>query len=757
VAEVEAALARSPVLLVGGESGIGKTRVALEVARHAEARGAHVLTGHCPEPIQGVAGALEPLRAPLLAIADRCREWGAAEAARILGPRAARLAPYQPALAELGPAGAPHAGEHASERLIEDLVATFRALAEDAPLLLVLDDLQWADSVTLELVRALHRAGTRGAVRVLGLYRTEAVGAALATVLAELGATTLALGRVDEAAVGEMAAGMLALPAAPPGFARALSQQSEGSPFFVAEYLRVAVAEGLLTRSAGAWRLADGALGDAALTELPLPGTLRQLVARRLDGLSRDAQRVACVIAVLGRRAELEVIAELCPPELDLPGATSELIARVTLEDDGSGLRFAHDRLREGAYARLSASERSALHGAAAAALARPPRRTRDVLPALAQHLERAGDAAGAMTTYLEAATRHRESGAYLTSLEMADRALALEGAPQGGYDLARVRRADILGVLNRYGEASDTIATLLADEARLEPVVRARAHGCAALVGSVRGQVAEAVRHAQLAVASVPTGDHELRFKMTNIYAQALAAATQLDAAAEQLRSAARSAATLDDPELIAAANSNLGIVLRRTGDLDGAEAAFEHAIAAARRLPAHPTLAAPLCNLARVHVLRDATAQARALLGEGMALAESSGQRSVLANARLTLADAAFSDGDLETTTALARQALAETPKPLTRGAALRLLGRVALARADHATAARELAASLDIMTTLGERDYEAETVLTMAELASAQGDPAGAATLRTRARDLFIAAGLPRRAAVVTDASD
>ena len=117
---------------------------------------------------------------------------------------------------------------------------------------------------------------------VLGTYRAEEVGDALRDVLRLPFAQRVDIGRLDEAAVGRIVGDMLATPDPPPALVGALAARSSGNPLFVAESLRAAVADGLLFRERGAWRVADETSG---------PGLIRALVGRRLDGLSEGANR----------------------------------------------------------------------------------------------------------------------------------------------------------------------------------------------------------------------------------------------------------------------------------------------------------------------------------------------------------------------------------------------------------------------------------------------------------------------------------
>lgn len=377
---------RGGLVVIVGESGVGKTRLVNELASRAAARGVTVLDGEASAVGPRALGAL---RRPLLALVDRCRARGPAEAARIFGPRAAILLPFAPELATLEGLPllvepAPLASDAGRLRVVRALAETLAAAASE-PLLLVVDDLQWADGLTLDLLAYLARdVLPRTSLLVLATERREETSEALERLRA-LG-TTVALDRLDREHVHALVAEMLANES-PTALVELVARHSEGNPFFVAEYLRDALEAGLLRRdAAGAWQL-DAPTNDLVL---PLPSALRELVGRRLSALSSDARGLVDRACVMGRAVELAWLTRLAPPsdERALFAALDELEGRhVLLEGADGRLHFTHDKLREVAYEALAPDVRRALHRAVAEAL------PADELDALAHHWSRAGDA----------------------------------------------------------------------------------------------------------------------------------------------------------------------------------------------------------------------------------------------------------------------------------------------------------------------------------------------------------------------------
>jgi tetratricopeptide (TPR) repeat protein len=464
---------RGAIVLVGGESGVGKTRLAMEIAHRAATGRCLVLTGEC---LDVGSRPLEALRKPLQSIGDRCRAQGQAETDRLLGPRGKVLALYEPSLAglpgqEVYPEPAELQGPAAVARLQSYVAETLEALASTEPALLVLDDLQWADELVLGVLEFLARGGRLEQVPllVLALYRTEEAGPGLERLLGLEDCGRLSLSRLKEDAVASMVGDMLGLMPPPQLFSQFLARHSEGNPFFVAEYLRTAVAESLLWRDGhGRWRIAEDRYADATAElyeALPLPGSLRDLVGRRLSGLPDAARRVAEAGAVLGREVDLALMRQLCGlGEQELLEATSELLRRQVLEElDASRLRFVHDKIREVAYSGLEEPERRRLHAHAARALRSVYGETGEPAAAMARHHDAAGELTEARAAYQRAAEDAGRRYVNEEALRLYERAEQLwneQEAPEAHQACATLAlgQARIRRRLGRYAEAEQDL-----------------------------------------------------------------------------------------------------------------------------------------------------------------------------------------------------------------------------------------------------------------------------------------------------------
>ncbi len=423
-----------------GESGVGKTRLVAEIGGRAREHGIRVVTGEC-EPH---GAPLHPLRPLLQLIVDRCREGGAVETQRLLGRGAGVLAQFEPALAQFAPVtdeslglGTLHTAA-ARDRVFAALYETMAEFALGAPLLLVLDDLQWADELTLAALAAgsAARLATMG-IFVLATVRAEERSLEIDAALAALGATQHEVPRLGKAAVTEMIRDMLALDAETPSLTDFVAARSERNPLFAAEYIRIAVDEGVLHRDDhGRWRLSPRE-DTESYDKLPVPGSIQLLMRRRLRWLSDDAREVVLAMSVLGRTAEASVLAATAAVgDERTRDAVVELLHRHVIEEATDGeLRFIHDKLREQAYAELGAELRVRLHRQAALAMEARYRADAELvqrLGVLAHHWEQAGELRRA-AEYLERSAEHAlAAAAYGEARTQLERllALAVEAVP---------------------------------------------------------------------------------------------------------------------------------------------------------------------------------------------------------------------------------------------------------------------------------------------------------------------------------------
>ncbi len=448
------------VVLVRGESGVGKTRLAVELATRGSAEGMRVVVAECPpvvgdERAQSRAAPLAPLKPLLQAIADRCLDQGDGERERLLGERGRVLATYEPAIARLpgvldSPAPPALTVEGTRSRLYQYLRETLEAFTDTGPVILLVDDLQWADELTLRFLVSL-RGPTFDSrpLLVLATQRAEMPHPLLDELIALPSTEVIELPRLDEAGIHAMVSDMLALPDLPPALVSTLVTPSAGVPFHAGEYLRAAVEDGILVRRPGGpWALT----GDRAGV---LPGSIAELVRHRLDRLGPTGRTLAALAAVVGREFDAELLAELTSlPAAEVDDTLRDLVRRHIFEEAAGGkLRFGHDKIREVAYHGLDADDRRRAHRDAARALehrvttAEP---SHDLYPVLAHHYSMADEPARAIEFLEKAGERALEVGGYQDAIDFLRRALTL--TERGAAPVARARR----GRWKRWlGEAS--------------------------------------------------------------------------------------------------------------------------------------------------------------------------------------------------------------------------------------------------------------------------------------------------------------
>jgi eukaryotic-like serine/threonine-protein kinase len=485
--------------LVSGESGLGKTRLLLELGAGAVAAGVSVITGEC-QPVGAVSAdevtrgePLHPFRNFLLAVADACRAGGPELTERLLSRRGVVLAPYEPTLAAvLGP-GQPaperEPPERARARVFWALEGLLAAFSEEQPVLLLLDDLQWADSLSLEFLSIFAgHVKARSRITLVAAFRSEETSDELGALAVEPGVQLERLERFDGAAVSQMVSGMLALKAAPEEWVSFLHQESGGNPFFIAEYLRAAIAERLLTRTAtGRWTLGE-VEGSASLRErLGLPANIGALVGRRLNGLDAESLQMVWAAAVLGREFDQELLAETAGVDLaQVTAAYGRLRQRQILEDEASGdSSFVHDKLREVAYGLIGGEERRRLHQRAAEALTR--RREAGVAQVeagtLGYHHAQAGNHERAAAYFEQAADSARRNHAnrdalryFRLALGELERSLGRdEQERRVASSRLRESLADVLFLSGELEEARSALARAIQETPAVDRVSRAR------------------------------------------------------------------------------------------------------------------------------------------------------------------------------------------------------------------------------------------------------------------------------------------
>jgi DNA-binding CsgD family transcriptional regulator len=528
------------MVLVAGDAGVGKTRLVAELAHQARQRRARVLVGGCLE-VGDVGLPYVPVVAALrgfVAEADN-RELLAAAAKGL--PRLGRLLPELPDQ----PNAPASLGEGLEQLQLFDGVGSLLVrLSEHAPLVLVLEDLHWADASTRELVAFLHQTLRTGRLLLVATYRSDELQRRhpLRPWLAELGrrpgVARLELGPLSRAELAEHLASLrgqrLSAAAVERIFAR-----SEGNPFYAEELLAV----------------------GADQTEVALPRALGEVLLARVQVLSEGARQVLRVAAVAGRRVRHRLlVAAAGRPEPEVETGLREAVAAGVLvaEATSESYSFRHALLQEAVYGDLLPSERVRLH-ATFAQLLEDGGGAGASAAELAYHCLASHDLAGGLVASVQAATEAQAVHAPGERLRHLEHALSLWERVPEGVRLTGVDRIDLVlgaaAAANDAGEVDRAVglarqAIAEVDE-HLDPLRAARARERLAHYVRV-GHDEEVLQLCQHAEQLVPRDPPiPLRARVTAALAQALANTQQREKArrwCQEALAAARATASVGD-----------------------------------------------------------------------------------------------------------------------------------------------------------------------------------------------------------------
>ena len=447
------------VVLVEGEPGVGKSRLVTEAIEDAEWRGFQTSWGSCSfgalrpfEPLAQVIDTLSPLRLDQLS----------AQVAPVWLNEALRLAPGSDSAAVgLTPAGALRPAEE-STRMKEALVNTLCALGEITPHLIVIDDVQWADSDTLNVLGQIGSRLAASRILLVLVYRSEEargdseVWDTLRDLDRVAGLGRLVLSSLSVFELDEMVRRALGVPKLPSKTAANLHRRTGGNVLFALETLRALRDEGKFDGTDPAEALTRQLGSDSA----PVAPRVRSVIDSRMSLLDEEVSSVYELAAVFGDGADVAVLAAAAEsPRPSIANAVDQLLHRGLIrERQDGGYSIPHDQVRQVVYERIDPSSRVALHRRVAEAMAeaRP-----DDLDAIGYHFSE-GDSPDEAASYLKkAGLRAIHLNGYATAAQHLKSAYG--AAEQAGW--SRDQRYELLGelesvlsVLGRREAQQDTI-----------------------------------------------------------------------------------------------------------------------------------------------------------------------------------------------------------------------------------------------------------------------------------------------------------
>jgi tetratricopeptide (TPR) repeat protein len=536
-------------VFVAGEPGIGKTRVVWELVRRLDGDDTRALLGHCsPDllvPYQPIVEALEGLRGlcPPDELARHLRDVPSGELARLV-PRLVEDLPGRGAALPSDPRAERH-------RLFTAVATLLLRAARATPMVLVLEDLHWADQPTLRMLRYVLRApaeeersGARGGLLVVGTYRdTELEGDdPLSELLADLHrddlAARLTLTGMSQAEVARLARAVSGEAIADER-ARELYRATGGNPLFVREL-------------AGQHEV--GAV----------PERISDAIAGRLERLDPDARTLVTVAAAIGPQFELELVERVTGLQgMGAVDAVDQASAAGLIEELHPSVgAFAHAVVRSAVYESIDEQKRPQLHLRIAEALERQPgRRDGERVAELAHHFLAASDERGA-TYAVRAGHEAFERLAYEAAAEHWERAIRVLGPPSARDGLevllaladARWRSGEFERAQERYIEAAE-----LAHKLELPDLLATAALGLGGRMGFGAGRRDEQlIALLEQALEALPDGDDPLRARLLARLAEALAF-SERERLSDLCEQAVAMARRIGDPSVLAAVLLNV------------------------------------------------------------------------------------------------------------------------------------------------------------------------------------------------------
>jgi DNA-binding CsgD family transcriptional regulator len=720
----QAARGRPATVLIGGEAGIGKSRLASEFAGRARGAGARVLTGGCLE--LGADGL--PFAPFTSVLRELVRDLGADGVAGLLPSGATReLARLLPEFGE--PAGSDDAGQ-ARARLFEQMLILLEQLAERGPVVLIVEDAHWADRSTRDLLAFLIRnQQVLDGVLIAVTYRSDELHRThpLRPLLAELDridwVTRIELGRLTRIDTDDLVARITGRQP-PEDLLATVYRRTEGNPLFV-----------------------EALIGDGEDLGSGLPDSLRDLLVASVRRLPEPTQDVVRVASAGGERIGHALLAAVVG--LDDPALATALrpaVAANVLLTDSDGYLFRHSLIREAVHDELLPGERGQLHGRFAEAIGHDPLLVPPGRAPVEQayHWYAAHDMTGALISAWHAAAMSGQALAYAEQLAMLSRVLELwDQVPDAAQQIgtghlevleAAVRAAELAGEYDRGVTLAQ--AALRELDVTAEPIRAALAYEALGHQKYLLGRtdyvddLREAVRlvppdpptAARARVLEKLAHDHHHRHGGWD--------AAEFQAAAEEAVAAARQAG---DGATEAAALVTLACA-EPPANLDRFRALLAEARAVAARAQAYqPLLRADITESDFLEGLGEHELAA-AVARDGIAHARDYGlARTSGVTLAINLAEPLVSLGRWDEASEIIERTLQLSPPLLSRSGLYRLAGDVALARGDLAAAAESVASNRAVVHgTRFKDEHQLPLARLDAELRLAQDRPAEAVSV-------------------------
>ena len=549
------------VVMLGGGPGVGKTRLAMEMAEYASRVGFRRVVGHCyerdePYPFLPFVEILESGLAQAASLDDYRRRMGdnAAELAQI-APSLRRVFPDMPQPLELPPA-------QKRRYLFQGLSESLAFAAQTRSYFFVVEDLHWADESTLALLIHLANRITQIPVVIVGTYRDlhSETNPALTRTLEELvrlGVRPLKLGGLPKDSVAQMLGG-LGKREAPESLVSLVFDQTQGNPFFVEELYLHLLEDGKLFDASGEFR------SDIKVEESDVPDNVRLVIGRRLERLDEDEKLALAAGAVIGRSFSFQLLAEISRIDVDELFNVIEKAQRMGIivpsaEGPERPFTFGHELVRQTLLGGISTPRQQRLHAGVAEAIERLyPGAINERAGEIANHLLKAGSfsdnqrlvryltlagkSALEAAAYDEARSSFQSALSHLTDVDARERAALLESIAIAERGLEHWEA----GCTNLQ-EALDIYITLGDQE------MIARSCTDLAVIFVWAGRLQEAIETAHRGLAYLEADVSAHRARLLSVLGRIRAAAGDYEQSHEALGEALKIASKLSDPKLMA------------------------------------------------------------------------------------------------------------------------------------------------------------------------------------------------------------
>lgn len=564
---------RAHLILLSGEPGVGKTRLANELIEYAQNSGAPILRGGCYE---------YEATTPYLPFVEALRDWVHAASAEnlraTLGDTASEIVKLAPEIeAKLGalPTNPVLSSNEERLRLFDNIARLIRNIAAPRGLLMFLDDLHWADQGTINLLHYLLRHLRNDRVLLLGAYREVELDRAhpLANALIDWNrerlATRVSLARLTRADTGALLAALFGQENISEEFVQVLFRETEGNPFFIEEVVKSLIEQGQIYRENNAWQRKQ-------IADLAIPQSVKEAIGRRLNRLTENCVETLRTAAALGKIfpfGELRAVATTSEDQL-LDALDEASAAQLLRAETNDAFAFTHDKIREVLYEELNPIRRRRLHQRIGEGLeklyASPNGHTSD----LAYHFTQSGDGEKSLTYSMRAAENAERVFAHDDALKFYQQAREAAETLQRNDALAQIDehigdiyrlRGDITPAVESYERAR-----AIAADASQRAALNVKIGSAYSPIGDARGMDALQAALKELNPQTQPAE-----------YASALALIgrhhhyhTQHEKAVESFEKARAIAEPLDDSQTLQNIYSFLAGTYQHTLDLESSDA---------------------------------------------------------------------------------------------------------------------------------------------------------------------------------------